>query len=179
MQLRDLEDGSYSWDVTVYDKAGNSTTVNGGEFLIDTTAPQGSFTGIPTFHGEVTYTTSTESSTGGRIPGFGSPPSESGETTVVETVTDVWVEFSFPGNFTDNSSGVQYVVQVSNNAKFTGDRTYEFVTSEQTLPAGQHERLRRRQSGPEQGSLLARAGHGLDGQRTGLWTPGRRFLLHR
>ena len=177
MQLRDLEDGSYSWDVTVYDKAGNSTTVNGGEFLIDTTAPQGSFTGIPTFHGEVTYTTSTESSTGGRIPGFGSPPSESGETTVVETVTDVWVEFSFPGNFTDNSSGVQYVVQVSNNAKFTGDRTYEFVTSEQTLRLDST-------NGFGVGSLAQNKEvywrvQAMDsmGNRTGLWTQGEGFYF--
>ena len=178
MQLRDLEDGSYSWDVTVYDKAGNSTTVNGGEFLIDTTAPQGSFTGIPTYDGLVTYEYSTETTPGtGRIPGFGSPPSESGETTVVETVTDVWVEFSFPGNFTDNSSGVQYVVQVSNNAKFTGDRTYEFVTSEQTLRLDSTNGLGIGCLAQNKEVYWRVQAMDSMGNRTGLWTQGEGFYF--
>ena len=130
-----LADGSYKWEVTAYDNAGNSTTLDGGTFLIDTAAPTGALSNLLA-DGEVTVDTNsvTDNTSSGRTPGFGAPPdSTSSDTTVVETVTSIYVDFTFDSTYTDNASGVQYLIQVCDNNKFSGDRLYEFVTSDTTL----------------------------------------------
>ena len=130
-----LADGSYKWEVTAYDNAGNSMTLDGGTFLIDTAAPTGALSNLLA-DGEVTVDTNsvTDDTSSGRTPGFGAPPdSTSSDTTVVETVTSIYVDFTFDSTYTDHASGVQYLIQVCDNNKFSGDRLYEFVTSDTTL----------------------------------------------
>ncbi|WP_294502319.1 Ig-like domain repeat protein [uncultured Victivallis sp.] len=129
-----LADGSYKWEVTAYDNAGNATTLDGGTFLIDTAAPTGALSNLVS-DGLINYeTTSATDTSSGRTSGFGAKPdTTTSGTTIVETVTSIYIDFTFDSTYTDNASGVQYLIQVCDNNKFTGDRLYEFVTSETTL----------------------------------------------
>lgn len=129
-----LADGYYKWDITAYDNAGNSTTVDGGQFLIDTTAPKGGMSDLLA-HGEVVFHTLIQpDETPGRSPGFGVPPTSTGtDSKAVEVVTSIYVDFSFDSTYVDNASGVEYIIQICDNGKFTGNRLYEFKTSDTTL----------------------------------------------
>ncbi len=130
-QLSGLEDGRYTWSVTVYDNAGNSYKYDAGQFLIDKKAPSGKFN-TPTISGRATYDTTTVDGGGSTLSGFGATPSDPIQITE-RVVTDAWVTFTFNGDFTDDSGNVLYEVQVSANSTFTANRTFNFSTDQQSL----------------------------------------------
>ncbi len=114
-----LEEGTYSWTVTAYDKAGNSTALTGNSFYIDTGAPTGKFNYVNTpvitvVWNEGTTTTTNEDGTTSDI-------------VVVRTIHSAKVAFSWNDTYTD-PSGVVYTIQFSDSKNFSGKNTYSMLS---------------------------------------------------
>ncbi len=171
-----LADGYYNWSITAYDNAGNGNEYFGSDFLIDTKAPTGSFQS-PSLDGHATLQ-ETGSTSETVLPAFGGTPVVIGDPTYTWAITDIWVTFTFNGNFTDNSGEVYYVLQMSDNATFTGDNTHEFTTDQDSLTLDST-------NGYGAGAMI---GNGrliywriqamdASGNRTGAWTLGTPFYF--
>jgi len=175
-QISGLDDGYYNWSITAYDNAGNSNEYFGSDFLIDTQAPTGSFNS-PSLTGHAT-TESTSTTQDTVLPAFGGTPVVVGDPTYTWVITDIWVTFTFNGNFTDNSGEVYYILQVSDTATFTGDNTHEFTTSQDSLTLDST-------NGYGAGALVGDGRliywriQAMDssGNRTGAWTLGTPFYF--
>ena len=171
-----LADGYYDWSITAYDNAGNGREYFGDDFLIDTQAPTGAFHS-PTLTGHATLI-STGSTQQTVLPAFGGTPVEVGTPTYTWTITDIWVTFTFNADFIDNSGEVYYILQMSDNATFTGNNTYEFTTDQDTLTLDHT-------NGYGAGAMIGNGRfiywriQAMDssGNRTGAWTQGMPFYF--
>ncbi|MBQ4107164.1 MAG: AIDA repeat-containing protein, partial [Lentisphaeria bacterium] len=127
-----LAEGTYLWWVDAYDQAGNVTGTGQSRFLVDFTAPQGSFSSLD--QPVVTVLRGGTDDDSGNNNYESDEEGDGEETTpVVGEVSSARVSFSWDANFTDNLSAVSYRVDISSDKYFSVNKSFSFYTDSMSL----------------------------------------------
>ncbi len=129
--VSDIDAQGYSYRISSEDYYGNKSGYLSGTFGGDATPPSGNFLGFSerlSGTWETTETLELDLS-------YNSHLGDGGEKWVVvttRTLTDLTVTIDWDDNFTDEN-GIAYTVELSNNADFTGSRTYSIDAKSSSL----------------------------------------------
>jgi hypothetical protein len=128
-----LPEGNYDWRIEAHDKAGNVVGVAGNQITIDTDAPTGQIFNLRK-NGLITYRPGDNISELRENVQFGlplgSPVTPAGSE---NDIISLYCDFSFNSTYVDNLGAMKYVFQICDNAAFTGDRFYEFISDYTSL----------------------------------------------